>query len=80
MHKTNADLRTRLEQLERYQLLLKFDHAELEALLLNMRLVEEQLKFETMNCGYPPQREIFGCTEARKCEPLGRLPSDTEAS
>lgn len=52
MNKTVAHLRTRLGQLERYQLLLKLDRAELEALLLNKRLVEEQLKFKTMNCGY----------------------------
>ncbi len=66
MDETNARLRTRLEKLERYQLLLKFDHAELEVLFLHKRLVEEQIRFETMNCDYSRQLKLFGSsTEVR---------------
>lgn len=64
MDETNVRLRARLEELERYQLLLKFDHAELEVLLLQKRLVEGQLKLEAINCSHSRQLEIFGRTGA----------------
>ena len=73
MTKNIARLRIRLKQLERYQVLLKSDHADLEVKFLKKRLVEEQLKSERMSC-QSRQLEMFGCTEAPSCELAHRLP------
>jgi len=61
MSKDVARLRSRLKELETYQVLLKSSRAELEVLFLKNRLVEDQLKWE-VNCRYTRELKMFGCS------------------
>ena len=75
MSRANAGLRTRLEQLNSYQLQLKFDRAELENHFLQMRLVEGRLQLERMKRCCSRQIQLFGCINAGTCELVHSLPS-----